>query len=367
MDDKYMIWLAHAYDIDAKAIDYLLERFENAEGIFRAREGEIYKAKSVHEKALSKIVHLKKNLDPDKALSDMQNKGIKFISKFQVDYPPLLKTIANPPLGLFVLGILPGFDKLWLSVIGTRKPTSYGSAVTYKLSKELAEKGVVIASGMADGLDGMAHKAALDAGGLTVAVLGSGADICYPGINEGIYEKIKETGAIISEYPPGTPPSKWNFPRRNRIISGLSLGLLLVEAEIASGTSITVSCALAQGREIMAVPGNITNPKSAGPNTLIREGAHVATCARDIFDALGFIEAHSLNNSNEEIHNKEHIPLATEYETVYSLLDDEPMDLDDIIIKTGLKPRTIMVALTKLKFEGLVSELHGQKYIRSRI
>ena len=363
-DLKYMVWLAHAYGVDAYYIDYLLKVYGSAEGVYRSGDIKLRTGKVIPEKTLLKIANMKKNIDPDKVLAYMERRGIKYIPKFSPEYPPLLKTIANPPPGLFILGRLPGFDKPWVSVIGTRRPTAYGKTAAYKISKELAEKGVVLVSGMADGLDGVAHRAALDMGGVTIAVLGSGVDVCYPSVNEKIYEDIKETGCIISEFPPMTKTDKWHFPYRNRIISGVSEALVVVEAEIASGTSITVNCALEQGREVLAVPGNITSPKSSGTNKLLREGAHVATCGADVLDVLGIIEPSPLNNSSEEIHNNAHITLAPEEKTVYSLLDNESLDLDDIIKKTGLAPQNVMVALTRLELAGLANELPGQRYIK---
>jgi len=365
-DDKYMIWLAHSCGVDSFYIDYLMKKFEGPEGIYLAKENKIRECRVLSEKTLSKLLYMKKNIDPDKVLFNMQSKGIKFISKFSGSYPALLKAISNPPFGLFMLGTLPDFDRPWVSVIGTRKPTSYGKAVAYNLSGELAKKGIVIVSGMADGLDGIAHKAVLEKGGSTVAVLGCGVDICYPIINERIYEGIKKTGCIISEFPPAAAPDKWHFPYRNRIISGLSSAVVVIEAEVASGTAITVKNALEQGREVLAVPGNITSNKISGTNNLIREGAHVVTCAMYVLDALGIIEIWPENNSDEEIHNNGHIPLATNEETVYSLLSDEPAELDNIIKKTSLKPQFVMVALTKLKLAGIISELPGQKYIKNR-
>ena len=365
MDDlKYMIWLTHLYGFKSQYIDCLLKKFGSPEGIYRASENDLCELKGLPEGLISKIAYMKGKINPDKMLFDIDKKGIKFVSKFSLDYPLLLKDIENPPLGLFFLGNMPDFDKLWVSIIGTRRPTAYGKTATYRLSKELAQKGVIIVSGMADGLDAVANKAALDAGQPTVAVLGSGVDICYPAVNEKIYEAIKESGCVISEFPPGTSSDKWHFPLRNRIISGLSLGLVVVESGIKSGTMITVNHALEQGREVLAVPGNITSLRSEGTNKLIKEGAHVATCAMDILDALGVIESEVLHNLNEEIYNNENIPLAPNEKTVYALLGDEPVDLDDIVQKSGLDPRSVLVALTRLGLTGLISELPGQKYTR---
>ena len=364
MDElKYMIWLTHMYGTNMQYIDRLLDAFGSAEGIYNA-VGEPLKSSNILPKmALAKVIELKKTLNPDELLDDMQRKGVWYIPKDSNEYPEALRTIDSPPYGLYVLGEMPSFDRLWVSVVGTRKPTDYGITATKKIAKELSEKGVVVVSGMADGLDGVANDAALDGGSPTVAVLGSGVDICYPSVHERLYEKIQQNGCIMSEFPLGVGPEKWHFPWRNRIISGLSQATVITEAEVKSGTSITINYALEQGREVMAVPGNITSKRSEGTNKLIKEGAHVATCAMDVLDVLGVIENENLNNINEEIHNIHSIPLAPNEKTVYSLLVDGQMGLDDIIKKSGLEPREVMVALTKLVISGRIRELPGQKYI----
>jgi len=363
MDElKYMIWLTHMYGTNLQYIDSLIDKFGSASAIYNEVGEPLKKANIMPQMALSKIIDLKKKLNPDELLYDMLKKGIRYIPKDSDEYPQKLKNIANPPFGLFILGRLPSFDKLWVSIVGTRRPSDYGKEVTKRLSKELSEKGVIIVSGMADGLDGIANQSALDGGSPTVAVLGSGVDICYPKVNERLYENIQLQGCIISEYPPGINSEKWHFPWRNRIISGLSQATIVTEAEIKSGTSITVNYALEQGREVLAVPGNITSKRSEGTNKLIKEGAHVAACAMDVLDVLGIIESENLNNINEEIHNIHNIPLAPNEKTVYALLEDGPMNLDDIIKKSGFEIRAIMVILTKLELAGMIRELPGQKY-----
>ena len=359
---KYMIWLTHMYGTNMQYIDKLLSTFGSAEGVYNAVGERLKKENIVPQMTLSKMIDLKRALNPDELISDMQRKRIWYIPKDSDEYPPLLRSIDAPPYGLFIIGEMPSFDRLWVSVVGTRRPTDYGKTATRKLAKELSEKGVVVVSGMADGLDGVANEAALEGGSPTVAVLGSGVDICYPSVHENLYEGISQKGCIISEFPPGVSPEKWHFPWRNRIISGLSQVTIITEAEIKSGTSITANYALEQGREVMAVPGNITSKRSEGTNKLIKEGAHVATCAMDVLDVLGIIESETLNSINEEIHNILDIPLAPNEKTVYSLLEDGQMGLDDIVKKTGLLPREVMVVLAKLVLEGIIRELPGQKY-----
>jgi len=359
---KYMIWLSHMHGTNMQYIDELLERLGSAQSVYNATSEQLKSTNIMPQTAISKLIDLKKTLNPDELLSDMQRKGIKYISKNSDNYPPLLKAITSAPIGLFMLGEMPDFDRLWVSVVGTRRPTNYGRDATKKIARELSERGVIVVSGMADGLDGVANQAALDGGSPTVAVLGSGVDICYPKVHERLYDDIQQNGCILSEFPPGIGPEKWHFPWRNRIISGLSLATIITEAEIKSGTSITVSCALEQGREVMAVPGNITSKRSEGTNKLIKDGAHVATCALDVLDALGVIESEFLDNINEEIHNINKLPLASNEKKVYSLLEDGYMGLDEIVKESGLEIRDVMVVLTKLELSGVIKELPGQKY-----
>ena len=363
---KYMVWLSHMYGTNMHYIDILLERFKSASGLYHALCEDLKSENLIPNSALSKIIELKKNLNPDEVLANMQAKNIQFIHRDDCNYPPMLRQIHSPPLGLFMLGKMPGFDRLWVSIIGTRRHTDYGKTVTHNLSKELALKGVVIVSGMAEGLDAVASHASLEAKAPTVVVLGSGVDICYPKINEKLYENLLEddNACILSEFPPGVNADKWHFPLRNRIISALSLGVIVTEAEVKSGTSITVNYALEQGREVMAVPGNITSKRSTGTNKLIKEGAHVVTCALDVLDALGVIESENLSTINEENQNIMKISLAPDEKRVYALLEDNVLSLDEIVAKDTLSAREIMVLLKRLEVSGLIRELPGQKYIR---
>jgi len=358
---KYLIWLGHLYDIGAANQNRLLDFFASARNAYE-NCGEA--AQILNGSNFAKLKAAKKNINPEKCQELMGQKNIRFIHKNQPEYPELLADISTAPFGIFVRGKMPSFDKKWINIIGSRKHSGYGKDVAYSLSGELSKQGAVIVSGMAEGLDSLAHKGALDNGGETVAVLGCGIDVCYPRGNESLYREIMEKGAIISEYPPGVSPNRWQFPARNRIMSGLCHATLVIEAAIASGTSITVDHALEQGREVLAVPGNITSPFSAGTNLMIKDGAHVATCAADVMDVLGIIKTSTEIAFNEEIHKIEDIPLAPNEKTVYALLGNEPMDLEYIIMESGLDYRNAAVALTNLEIGGRIKKLPGQRYSR---
>ncbi|MSR68283.1 DNA-protecting protein DprA [Candidatus Saccharibacteria bacterium] len=214
--------------------------------------------------------------------------NIQYIKYNSNTFPNSLRDIASPPKGLFVKGKIPELPMV--AIVGTRKPTSYGQQVTFRLASDLAKAGFCIVSGMALGIDTLVHQATLEAGGSTVAVLGCGLDQPYPRCNTGLSEAIiKSGGAVISEYPSGTEPYKSNFPARNRIIAGLSMAVVVTEADASSGSLITANFALQANRMVMAVPGNISSPRSAGPNNLIRNGAYLVTDAANVLALLGFI------------------------------------------------------------------------------
>lgn len=211
---------------------------------------------------------------------------INTISPREHKYLQIIDTIANAPKKLHYIGVLPETRQLTVAIVGSRKPTNYGKEVTYQLSHDLAKRGIIIVSGMALGIDAIAQRAALDANGITIAVLANGVDIIYPLTNRDIAKNVLKRGAIISEYEPGTEARSYRFLERNRIVSGLSDAIIVTEAAIRSGTLSTVGHALEQGKEVFVVPGNITSPMSAGCNHLIKQGAHPITCTEDIFEVI---------------------------------------------------------------------------------
>ena len=212
---------------------------------------------------------------------------IRKINKTNSEYPTLLKEIFNPPRELFIKGSIILEDACAIAIVGTRTPTAYGIKQCEKISCELAKKGITIVSGMARGIDSVAHKSAIKAGGRTIAILGSGLNRIYPPENKKLYEDISKNGAVISEFAPNTPPMPYNFPKRNRIISGMAIGVVVVEAAVRSGSLITANFALEQGRDVFAMPGNINSPRSNGTNALIKDGAKLV---EDVSDVLNEFE-----------------------------------------------------------------------------
>lgn len=269
------------------------------------------------------------------------------------DYPAALRSTPRPPALLYVRGALP--DGPAVAVVGSRKATTYGLSAAQKLARELAEAGVTVVSGLALGIDCAAHKAALEAGGATLAVLGCGIDSCYPRRNAFLVPKILESGAIVSELPVGAPPLPHHFPMRNRIISGLSSATVIVEAAANSGSLYTADFALAQGRDVLAVPGSIYSPTSAGTNALLADGAGPARCAEDIFDAIGLEPPERSAARRQEMTEAERNLVQT--------LAGEPLSAGEITGRCGLPPAQISTLLTLLEIKGVVRRGLDQRFV----
>jgi len=292
----------------------------------------------------------------------LEDLNVKIVSFWDRDYPAQLKQIHDPPAILYVRGILPTQEAF--AIVGSRKATPGGLQLTRELAAELGSRGIAIISGLARGIDTAAHQGALDGGGATIAVLGCGIDRVYPSENVKLFHRILEQNAIISEYPPGAPPLAGHFPGRNRIISGLSRGVLVVEAAVGSGSLITSDFALEQGREVFAVPGAVKNKTSSGPNQLIKEGAQVVTDANDILQLLW----PNLPSGKQQIADSVFIEQLDERQRkLYHQLDAEPRHIDEIGRKCGLTPMDVSAILLDLELLGGVQALPGRYYIRGQL
>lgn len=273
-------------------------------------------------------------------------------------YPKLLKEIYDPPQELYFLGDLRPEENYPLAVVGTRKISNYGKQVTIDLVRNLAKSGLTIISGLALGVDGLAHQTCLDVGGRTIAVLGSGLNQIYPPAHKKLSERIIESGgAVISEYPPDTQPAKWTFPMRNRIIAGMALGVLVIEAPETSGALITARCALDLGREVFAVPGSIYNQNSLGTNQLIKLGAKAVTKADDILDAL------NLELTVDQ--QREIKPASKEEKIILEILSKDPTHIDEIIKTSKLEAPIVSSTLVMMEIYGKVKHVGGGTYIKN--
>lgn len=280
----------------------------------------------------------------------------RFLDLADEGYPELLRQIPSPPPLLFVLGpdALAGPN---VAIVGPRKASEYGLQLASELARGLAAAGVCIVSGLAYGVDGAAHSAALEAGGRTIAVLGCGVDVSYPRAHTGLYRRIRETGAIVSEFPMGAQPERGSFPRRNRIISGLSLGVVIVEAPAKSGSLITVSHAVEQDREVFAVPGDVRLGLSAGCHRLIKEGAKLVEGVDDVLEEL----------AGWAVQAPQAVPapdLPPEDQRVYGLLGREPRHIDELVQDSTLPHGALLDALLRLELDGLIEQLAGKRFLR---
>jgi len=355
----------------------LLNYFKDAESAYHAPVEELRQIPGFTENNV-RVVQKNKDMSTTKhGFDTLGNMGISFIPRTHESYPYLLNTIPDAPVGLFCMGEFPNKDFYRVAIIGSRKCSEYGLNTARKFSEGLAKNKVVVVSGMARGIDSMSHQEAIAQGGLTIAVLGCGLDICYPPENRDLRDKIAKNGCVISEYPPGVPPHARHFPARNRIISGLSHLLIVVEAAKRSGTLITVDQALDQGRSVMAVPGNITNKYSQGTNNLIKQGAEPVCSTEDILEVLGLdglAVQTSLDDSTEKNFGRisgkslgkiaaEPLPsIAPEEKLVYDVLDLVPQSLEDIVMKANSEVHVIQYLLTMLELKGLIRKLPGARY-----
>ncbi len=358
-ENNYIMWLNSLLQINIKQRTKLYEHFGSAEAVWHANSREICHVSGIDSKDMYNIVLKQKNNEyMDSLISDAEKARSRFITRNDNEFPDLLKEIYDCPLGLYIIGQFPK-EEPKISIVGSRNCTEYGSSVAYNISKELAKSGVVVVSGMAEGIDSYAHKGAIDGGGKTVAVMGTGIDVCYPRSNRALREKIIQNGCIISEYPPGTRGTAFTFPQRNRIISGLSKGVAVVEAAKRSGSLITVRHAIDQNRDVFVVPGNITSYSSVGCNTLIKEGAEPLLSADDILESY---------NIKKEVPKKAIIPddsVTADEKTVFECIDLVPQSVEELAAKTGFETRTLQGILLTLELNGLIAKLSGQRYVRS--
>lgn len=376
LEDNFLMWLARIDGISIKKKWDILNYFNTAKEFFYADVLDIKIFCEKNRINIKNILDVRNDVILEKYIKDVEKHNLKFITQNSDDYPELLKSIPDAPIGFYMLGNMPKDINNKVGIIGARKCTQYGAINAYKFGKELGENNVVVVSGMAMGIDSMAHKGAIDAKGKTIAVLGCGLDIIYPPSNIGLRNDIINNGCVISEFPIGTPPYPANFPMRNRIISGISDAILVIESAKKSGTLITVGQALEQGRDIFAIPGNINNPMSEGTNNLIKECAFPVTNVDDILSNLGILHKYNRNdnfsnenvkNSNNSIEKSENIKnlLAPDEKIVYACIKDSPVTIDEIILKANINIKTAQYVLTMLEIKGYIQKLAGQKYIKA--
>ncbi|UCE65901.1 MAG: DNA-processing protein DprA [Candidatus Zixiibacteriota bacterium] len=354
-DENLAIWaLAAVEGIGFTRIRVLIERFGKASAVFEQTVQSLTEIDTFNKRAAENILKPKDWNLIEKKFIDSFPAGSNFVSITDSDYPERLRNIPDPPPYFYFSGRLNVLNNPSLAVVGSRKPSDYGQRITRNIVGELAASGVTIVSGLAYGIDSVTHEAALRSGGKTVAVFGNSLDIIYPAGNRELADEIRKTGCLISEFPRGTKPAPYNFPVRNRIISGLCEGVLVVEAWERSGALITANHALEQGRDVLAIPGNIDNRLSDGPNRLLKQGAVPVSSARDIFDNFRW---HSSNGEKRQSTVKPN--LSGEEKIIFDHLSVKPVHLDELIRKAGLGPGKTAEVLLNLELKGFIMRKPG--------
>jgi DNA processing protein len=358
-DLRYWVGFSKVPGIGPARLRSLLNYYGHIKAAWQADLSEL-RAIGLDKRSVENLYKVRRNLDLDAELEKLERLKVSVLTWESEDYPRLLKNIADSPPVLYVRGCLAPEDDWALAVVGTRRATAYGRECTRMLVGGLVDNNITVVSGLAYGIDTEAHRTVVRKKGRTLAVLGCGVDIIYPAENRKLGQAIIENGALISEYPLGTNPESGNFPRRNRIISGLSLGVLIAEGAIQSGARITADYALEQGREVFAVPGTILRRSSSGPNYLIQNGAKLVTHVNDILEEL---------NLTMIAHHTEARAIIPDNEVEAVLLEQlsaEPVHVDELGQAAGLSAPEVASALTMMELKGMVRQVEGMNYVIAR-
>ncbi len=355
----YWVGFSRVSGIGPVKVRALLNYFGSLEKAWAASPGQL-KIAGLDDRALANLLKARKELSLERELEKIEKAGVRFLTWEDDEYPYRLRQIPDPPPVLYFKGELKPEDEIAVAVVGTRRASSYGLEAARKLAYGLAKNGVTIVSGLALGIDGAAHQAAIEAGGRTIAVLGSGLDYIYPSSHRKLATQIVSGhGALVSEYPLGTRPEARNFPPRNRIISGLSMGVLVVEAGVKSGALITARYAADQGRDVFAVPGSMFKQGSKGTNRLIQDGAKLVLDLEDILEEL------DIAIKFQHVEAKKELPTDPTEAKLLALLSEEPTHVDEICRASGLPASTVTSTLALMELKGLVRSVGFMQYVRA--
>ncbi|HHU75287.1 MAG TPA: DNA-protecting protein DprA [Firmicutes bacterium] len=360
-ENKYYHALKLVPSLGPRRIKRLIDYFKTPQEAWKAPKEDLLRLDKFGVRLVDEFLRRRSMIDPDRAWEGILKKNIKVISWDEPGYPHLLKEIYDPPPLLYYQGDIGVLRDSCLAIVGSRRHTAYGKEIAYKFAAKLADYGLTIVSGMARGIDTWAHRGSLEGGGRTAAVLGSGVDVCYPAENRDLKERISGNGIVISEFPPGTKPLPNHFPQRNRIISGLSLGTLVIEATSRSGSLITADFALEQGREVFAVPGGVGSPFSKGCHKLLKEGAKLAESVEDILEELLIplrhgIELQETEQSSGGGHGGDG--------GLLDLIPYQPVLMEEIILQSNKNAAEVAVLLLELELSGKIKQLPGKYYMR---
>lgn len=358
-----LLRLSSVHRIGPTKIRALLSYFETPAAVLEASPRELIRVPGIDKKLASNIAHNEDGEEfADQQLKRVNKIGARIVTIWDKEYPELLKRIYDPPALIFVLGKFNVKDRQALAIVGTRNPTPYGQNIAESFCQQLSSLGITIVSGLARGIDTVAHSTALKSGGRTIAVIGSGLDVPYPPENKKLLDQIAETGVVVSEFPMGAKPDAPNFPRRNRIISGLSLGTVIVESAEDGGAMITASTALDQNREVFAVPGNINEKRSGGPHKLIQEGR--AKLVQNLDDILSELNM-KLEKGAAKKEQHAAIQLTVFEQKIYDCLGTDHKHIDDIADSSENSTSDVLVTLLSLEFKGLVKQLPGKLFLKT--
>jgi len=358
-NDRYWVGFNIVRGIGPMRLRALLDYFGDVERAWHAPSGELHRA-GLDRRSLERLLAARATLDLDQEMERIAAIGAHVLTWENPDYPRLLREIPDPPPVLYVRGTLTEEDAWAVAIVGTRRALAYGREVTRRLATALARSGITIVSGLARGIDAEAHRAALEAGGRTIAVLGCGIDRIYPPEHRKLASEIIAHGALVSDYSLGTEPEGSNFPPRNRIISGLSLGVLVTQAGIRSGALITASYAAEHGRDVFAVPGSILVRGHAGTNALIQDGAKVVLGPEDILEEL------NLTMVAEHVEARQVLPADETEASLLACLSTEPVHVDELQQQSGLPIAQVTSTLALMELKGLVRQVGGMKYVVAR-
>lgn len=361
---RYLLALKSIKRVGDYTIRKLVSALGSCEKVFEASREDITSIPGLGVRLWEEIKGFSEWDKIDRQIRYMKENNIRIIESGDPGYPANLRNIYKPPLYLFVQGEILPSDNTSVAIVGSRMCDNYGRKITRKISGSLAEMGITVVSGMAMGIDAVSHLSSMEKGGRTIAVLGNGIDIKYPTENRELYKRIPYQGAVISEFTMGTQPESGNFPKRNRIISGLSLGVVVIQASKNSGSLITASLATEQNREVLAVPGNIDAPLSAGTNMLIKQGARLVESVDDIIEEIGQLGNLAKNRENK-VSRIKHQPddLDEREKQIYTLLEKRPHHVDELAKKLNIDSSGILSMLLDLELRDIVEQTPG-KYFR---
>jgi DNA processing protein len=366
LQDEICAWVA-LYMIEGignKGFRKLLERFDQPEVVFEADYKELVSVEGVRKDIAQRIVNREFISDPEEEVRKIEKCNARVIRYSDPTYPNFLKKIPSAPMLLYVKGEDIPITQTFIAIVGSRNPTYYGVKAAEKLSFDLARRGIGVVSGLAKGIDSAAHKGCLMGKGFTVGVMGTGIDIVYPQSNKRLAEQISGSGTLITEFPIGSPPEARNFPIRNRLISGLSRGVVVVEATKKSGSLITASMALEQGREVFAVPGSIDSFKSTGSHFLIKQGAKLVENAEDILEEFGFFNKALKENGVLKNTSNTALNMGQSERKLYEIIGNYPLHIDQIVRLGEMETGEALSLLMQMELKGIVKQLPGKMFVR---